>query len=171
VGVKHRIQVGRGVACLLWTASHVASCKGDVAPAPVVDEPPHGGEVSGEFDVFVTREGRVFRWQEQPLRTNDQLRYSFRVAEPLQVMVVHRDARGNVSRSFPESPTSLGVERGATLTKVAAQLGDTVGRETLWGVFCRTPFGFEDWALSLREGGEPGPREHCAVQRRTLQKE
>lgn len=158
------------VACALLAAGLAASCNRSVDPAPVNEQTPLG-EVSGEFDVFVTREGRVFRWQEQPLKAQDQLRFSFRVAEPLEVMVLHRDARGSVSRSFPDSPTSTAVERGATLTKVATQLNDAVGVETLWGVFCRKPFGFEEWVLPLRTGGEPSSRKHCAVQRRTIQKE
>lgn len=126
---------------------------------------------SGELEVFVKRAGRVFRWQSEALRPGDQLRYSFRAPEPLHVMVLSREANGAVNRYFPAESNSVAVDMGVTLSKVATELDATLGKETLWGVFCRQPFDAEGLQRELEQTGVISPTEGCATQRLEFTKE
>lgn len=123
------------------------------------------GGVSGELEVFVRRDKKVFRWQAESLHPGDQLRYSFRAPEPLHVMVFSREANGAVNQYFPEEPHSFAVNMGATLSKSATELDATLGVETLWGVFCQKPFTAEGLLQQLESSGTIAPAEGCATQR------
>lgn len=121
--------------------------------------------VSGELEIFVRREKKVFRWQAEPLHPGDQLRYSFRAPEPLNVMVLSREASGAVNQYFPEDRQSFAVNMGATLSKSATELDATLGVETLWAVFCQKPFTAEGLLQQLQSSGTIAPAEGCATQR------
>jgi hypothetical protein len=127
--------------------------------------------VGGELDVFVKRSDEVFRWQTQPLRPGDRLRYSFRAPEPMHVMVLSREANGTVNQYFPTEPRSFAVDRGVTLSQVATELDATLGQETLWVVFCRTAFTAEDLLAQLRRDGAVTVAKGCATQRLEFTKE
>lgn len=127
--------------------------------------------VSGELDVFVKRNGKVFRWQTEALKPGDQLRYSFRAPEPLHVMVLSREASGAVNQYFPAESASFAVDRGVTLSKVATELDDTLGTETLWAVFCQKPFTADNLRQQLEQAGVLAPGEGCATQRLEFAKE
>lgn len=126
--------------------------------------------VSGELDVFVKRAGKVFRWQDQALQPGDQLRYSFRAPEPLHVMVLSREASGAVNQYFPAEPGSFAVDLGVTLSKSATELDATLGRETLWVVFCQRAFTADAMLGQLQATGVIAPGEGCATQRLELTK-
>lgn len=121
--------------------------------------------VSGELDVFVKRDGKVFRWQTESLRPGDQLRYSFRAPEPLHVMMLSREASGAVNQYFPAESSSFAVPMGVTLSKSATELDATLGGETVWAVFCRTPFTAQALISQLESTSTIAPAEGCATQR------
>lgn len=121
--------------------------------------------VSGELDVFVKRAGKVFRWQDQALQPGDQLRYSFRAPEPLHVMVLSREASGAVNQYFPAESGSFAVDLGVTLSKSATELDATLGRETVWAVFCQRAFSADAMLGQLQATGVIAPSEGCATQR------
>lgn len=142
-----------------------------LGPQPVREGEIRLKGVGGELDVFVKRADEVFRWQTQPLRPGDRLRYSFRAPEPTHVMLLSREASGTVNQYFPTEPRSFAVDRGVTLSQVATELDATLGQETLWVVFCRTAFTAEGLLAQLRRDGAITAAEGCATQRLEFTKE
>lgn len=160
-----------------WWAPAVAVLSAAAALALFLGRPaePEGDirlkGLSGELDVFVKRAGKVFRWQAEPLRPGDQLRYSFRAPEPLHVMVLSRETSGAVNQYFPAEPRSFAVDQGVTLSKGATELDATLGRETLWAIFCQKPFTADTLFGQLRQSGGIAPTQGCATQRLEFTKE
>jgi hypothetical protein len=123
------------------------------------------------LDLFVQRGAQVFRWQQQPLHPGDQVRYAFRVAEPMHVVVLSRDGRGAVSQYFPEAARSWALEAGESLSQTATELDDTLGNETLWAVFCRASFTAESFVVQLERDATLTSTQGCTMQHLEFRKE
>lgn len=107
-------------------------------PRPTAGTRTKGGP---KLEVYVARGGEVFAGTSGLLvHPRDALRFSVSLDEPGYVAVISVDGAGVVSIYHPRSavPDRLGVGADQALS-TATELDDTLGAETLYGVFCDEP--------------------------------
>jgi hypothetical protein len=94
-----------------------------------------------KLEFYVRRGGGVLAGQPgQIVHPREALRFSVSLDEPWYVAVLSVDGRGVVSVYHPQSPEPDRVGPGADQPlSTAIELDDTLGPESLFGVFCREP--------------------------------
>jgi hypothetical protein len=87
---------------------------------------------------------------DEPVEPGDVLRFVATTREPRYLAVLSIDAKGLASVYYPEGPSAVRVETGKNVAlPLSTVLDETLGRETIYGVFCLTTFETEPVRRSL----------------------
>lgn len=127
------------VAVIVWPTD-------DAVPEPTARSSDDGPTVRAkgagpQLSLYVERAGAVVRSDAlEYLQPNDILGLSYSLTAPRYLAVLGRDGAGELSTYFPRGTKMAKVDAGRDLTlDVGFQLDDTLGEETVFGVFCEEP--------------------------------
>lgn len=127
-----------------------------------IGERSKGGPTLG---FFVSRDERVFPGATgERLHPGDRLRFVASSNGPRQLAVLSRDAHGVASVYYPAAPRSRALEtEQPTPLEAAVELDGTLGKETLYGVFCANEFEVEPLRAALERSGQLPALPGCSI--------
>jgi Putative zinc-finger len=114
---------------------------------------------------FVARGGSVFRGHEnETVYPGDQLRFVLSTSAPSHVAILSRDGAGAVSVYHSTGQTSARFDalRDYALES-SVELDDTLGKETVYALFCAEPFELSPLLRELEHGAELPTLAGCTV--------
>jgi hypothetical protein len=100
-----------------------------------------------------------------PVEPGDALRFVYTTKRVGYLAVLSLDAKKNASVYYPTTAGAARIEPGTAVPlPTSTVLDDTVGEETIYGVFCSDPFDLEPLRRSLEAAPERAPSpEGCEV--------
>jgi hypothetical protein len=129
---------------------------------------------SDHFGFYIKRGEHVSEGQSGArVRPGDQLRFTYTIKQARHIAVLSLDGAGVASVYFPDAASTRELPAGrARALPDAVELDDTLGEETLFGLFCTAPLELEPIRQQLaQQRGAFEPPAACQVQRITIVKE
>lgn len=124
-----------------------------------------------QLGFYVKHETEVRRGNSgEVVAPGDSLRFTYSIEEPKHLAIIGVDAADKASVYFPEGQVTSEMPEGRDVAlPLAALLDETLGRETIYGVFCEQPVSVEKMRAAFESGVSSAP-EGCALEKMTIEK-
>jgi hypothetical protein len=160
----------------MWNLAAGAMAAGAVLFSVMLAVPENGGDVlrrkgSSRLGFFVKHESAVRRGANQEIvHPGDALRFTYTLDEPRHLAILAVDAAKKVSVYYPEGQVTEALPSGREVAlPLAALLDETLGEETIYGLFCERALAVEE-ARAAFERGERAAPSGCELERMTIEK-
>jgi hypothetical protein len=126
---------------------------------------------SQQLGFYVKHEAEVRRGTSgEVVAPGDSLRFIYTIDSPKHLAIIGVDAADKASVYFPEGQVTLPVPEGREVAlPLAALLDETLGKETIYGLFCSDVVSVEK-TRALFESGKIAAPEGCELERMTIEK-